>query len=485
MEKKKASHPAWALASKRRGTELRLLKGTYYLYEVSSKWDKDKKRSVKKTGKLLGKITEEDGFVESDKARLRKQQSQIERVQVKEYGVTLLIDSVFKDIVSALEKFFPDKWKDIVCLSYGRLLYQSPLKNMAFHYANSYLSEQYPDVDLSAKRLSGFLRELGQNRAQIVEFCRSFRLEDDCILFDGTDLFSHSQQMELPKFGKSKFGTYDEMINLMCLFSTGQQMPVYYRLLPGNIKDTTAFGLSLEESGATEAIVIIDKGFASNKNITRLEDATLRFIIPLPRNCKMIDYKRVEDKSLFDGHFKYHDRYIWHYTQKVDTTKQVVLFRDDELRNREEKDCLNRVDRNTADYSLEKFHLKRHTFGTIAIIENTSLSAEDIFSKYKTRGQVETMIDAIKNILEADHTYMQNRQTLEGWMFINLIALKWYYTLLNLLKKHELNRKYAPLDFLQFLIEVKQVKINNQWHNAECVHKTAELLAKLNLKPIT
>ena len=477
MEKEKASHPSWALACKCRGTELRLLKGTYYLYEVSSRWDREKKRSVKITGKLLGKVTEQDGFVESDKARLRKQETQIERVQVKEYGVTLLINSVFKEIVSVLTKFFPDKWQDIICLSYGRLVYQSPLKNMAFHYANSYLSEQYPGIDLSAKRLGSFLRELGRNRSQIVEFCRSFRLEDDCILFDGTDLFSHSEQMELPKFGKSKFGTYDEMINLMCLFSTGQQMPVYYRLLPGNIRDTTAFSLSLAESGAREAIVIIDKGFASKKNIAKLEEATLRFIIPLPRNSKIIDYKHVEDKSLFDGHFKYHDSHIWYYTQKVDATKQVVLFREDELRNREEKDCLNRIDSNTADYSLEKFHLKRHTFGTIATIENTLLPAEDIFFKYKTRGQVETMIDAIKNILEADHTYMQNPQTLEGWMFINLVALKWYYTLLNLLKKHELNRKYAPSDFLQFLIEVKQVKINNQWHNAECIHKTNELLS--------
>ena len=49
--------------------------------------------------------------------------------------------------------------------------------------------------------------------------------------------------------------------------------------------------------------------------------------------------------------------------------------------------------------------------------------------------------------------------TLEGWMFINLIALKWYYVILNLLKKHELNKKYSPTDFLMFLVEVKIMKI--------------------------
>ena len=64
---KKSLHPEWALACKRKGTELRLLKGKYYLYEVTSKWNPQKKRSVKITGKFLGRITEAEGFVESKK----------------------------------------------------------------------------------------------------------------------------------------------------------------------------------------------------------------------------------------------------------------------------------------------------------------------------------------------------------------------------------------------------------------------------------
>ena len=47
--KKKVLHPEWALAYKRKGTELRLLKGKYYLYQVTSKWNPEKKRSIKYT----------------------------------------------------------------------------------------------------------------------------------------------------------------------------------------------------------------------------------------------------------------------------------------------------------------------------------------------------------------------------------------------------------------------------------------------------
>ena len=484
---KKSSHPQWALACKRKGTELRLLHGKYYLYEVTSKWNPEKKRSVKITGKFLGTITEADGFVESDKARLRKQQVKVDHIQVKEYGITAAITHLFTDLHAVLKEKYPESWQRIIILAYGRLVYQSPLKNMFFHYSHSYLSEQYPGIDVSAKTLSSFLRELGEGRNKIIEFCRSFKISGDCLLFDGTDLFSHSQQMELPKFSKSKFGTYDDMINLMSIFSVKLQTPVYYRLLPGNIKDVSAFKMCLQESGIKDATVIIDKGFASMSNISALEKEELRFIVPLPRNSSLIDYEKLKsgDKRLFDGYFQYEGRYIWHYLLRIDERKSVTVFQDDELRNREEKDYLNRIESKAVDYTMEKFLDKVHTFGTIAMISNTGKTARETYADYKTRGEVETMIDTLKNVVEADRTYMQNQQTLEGWMFVNLIALKWYYQILNLLKKHELNSKYSPSDFLMFLAEVKMVKINDAWHRAEVIQKNLKLFHQLGIIPIT
>jgi DNA-binding HxlR family transcriptional regulator len=66
-------------------------------------------------------------------------------------------------------------------------------------------------------------------------------------------------------------------------------------------------------------------------------------------------------------------------------------------------------------------------------------------------------------------------------MFVNLIAMKWYYLILSLLKKHEVNNKYSPADFLHFLSKIKKVKINDQWINAEITQKTLKLLQKLGI----
>jgi hypothetical protein len=104
-------HPEWALAHKRKGTELRRINGRYYLYEVSSKWDPVKKRPRKISGKILGSVTQEHGFVESDKARLRRQALFAESVQVKECGVTAAIDTLFTDSVGVLKNHFPVAWQ--------------------------------------------------------------------------------------------------------------------------------------------------------------------------------------------------------------------------------------------------------------------------------------------------------------------------------------------------------------------------------------
>ena len=67
------------------------------------------------------------------------------------------------------------------------------------------------------------------------------------ILFDGTDILSASTKMDFPRMSKTKLGGFAEAINLMMAFSTRQMLPVYYRILPGNVKNMTSFLTSLDE----------------------------------------------------------------------------------------------------------------------------------------------------------------------------------------------------------------------------------------------
>ena len=67
-------YPDWVLSHKRKGVEIRHFQGRYYLYKISSFWDKEKQRTRKKTECLLGRILPE-GLVAIQKEELSKEQS--------------------------------------------------------------------------------------------------------------------------------------------------------------------------------------------------------------------------------------------------------------------------------------------------------------------------------------------------------------------------------------------------------------------------
>ncbi len=87
----------------------------------------------------------------------------------------------------------------------------------------------------------------------------------------------------------------------------------------------------------------------------------------------------------------------------------------------------------------------------------------------------------IEYIIDADKSYMQDEQALEAWIFINYIALHWYYRIYQLLVNNKLTDKYSPMDFLLFLKEIRKVKMNDKWYLAETITKTKDLLERLKI----
>jgi transposase len=326
------------------------------------------------------------------------------------------------------------------------------------------------------------LRELGIQREKMVGFFHEFAHDNDNILFDGTDLVSNSKKMYMPKTGKSKNGVFEKLINIMFVFSVDSQLPVYYRIMPGNIKDIKAFRLCLEESNVKNAVIIADKGFYSGDNIKMLEQEGLRYIIPLRRNNSLIRYEKIQsgDMAGYDGYFKYSGRIIWFYTLPANVGK-IYVYMDQELKSEEMKDYVKRTESLPEKFTMDSFMKKQFGFGTIALLNNIEKSAEETYGIYKNRSQVETMIDALKNIIDADSSYMQNENSLEAWMFINYIALHWYYKLLHALKKSKLNHRFSPMDLILFLKEIKYIRINDQWHLVELTKKYQDILKSINI----
>ncbi len=475
-----SKHPEWVLKHKKPGTELRLIKGRYYLYQVSSKWNKKKKRAQKITGKILGRITQDKGFVSSGQ---KNSTSQLNQLSVKTCGVVSLMNSLMKDVIPALQKHFGKDAEAIYSSSILRLAYQSPLKNMEFHFEQDFLSESFANVSLSDKNMTALLRNIGNNRERINAFFKEFSKPGDHLLMDMTAIHSKSKEMSINHIGYNSQRNYDPQANLLLLFSQTQHEPIYYRLLPGNIRDVKSVKLSLKESGIKDAVFIADKGFYSETNIIELQESELKYVIPLKRNHSLIDYKplRKAGKKGLMHFFKFQERFIFAISKEIAKDKMLYTFLDDRLKLEEEQCYLNRIGTHKEDYSIKEFHKQAHVFGTFSIISNLiDKKPEEIYALYKSRMEVEQAFDAFKNTLEADRTYMQNDRAMEGWMFMNYIALLAYWRILKLLMQKELLSKFSIKDFLMHLSYIKKIKIDGQWHLAEITEKTKRLLHKLD-----
>lgn len=472
----KEKYPDWVLRCKRKGTAIHRIRGIFYLYQITSKWDKTLKRARKITTGYLGKITPEG---------LKEPGYKINRpTTCKEYGASWFLLEDNKEIIERLKDYFPFRWKELFALSVFRLMYQAPLKHMELHYQDSWLSESMPDAALSKNTLSQILEAAGQDRETIVGFLKGFICGNENLLIDLTHIFSLSEDVALAEKGYNSQWDFTPQVNLLFIFSVDQKIPLFYRILPGNVRDVSCLKVTIVESDLKNVVIIGDKGFYSEENKRLLEKERLQYILPLKRNNSLIDYQIIKKgtKSAFEGYFRFKKRFIWYY--RCGNKKLAVLvFVDDSLKTEEEQDYLGRIETHPElGYTIKNFHQKQHTFGTIALITNLKdVSAPKVFQYFKSRVEIEQMFDAFKNTLKADRSYMRSDYTLEGWMFINYLSLVYYYKIYRRLMEKDLLGDYSPSDVLLYLSKYRKVRVSTHWLDLEIPKQTRKLIEKFGL----
>ncbi|MDD4429460.1 MAG: transposase [Paludibacter sp.] len=478
-------HPEWALAHKKPGTELRLIRGRYYLYEYRTVYDKEKKGPRKISGKLLGSITQEEGFVASGKRKLEVEA--VQALQAKpvclEYGVSHMVANVLKPYVEQLKISFPHHWKILLAIAYCRFVYRCPLKNMPFRLSQSFLPDLISLRHFNDKTASQVLHEVGGMHSQQLAYMKSFLSKGEYLLMDATHVFSNSERITLSHKGYNSQMNFDPQFNLLYLYSSKTHMPVYYRILPGNIREVRAFKNCLLEVGLKKAVIVADKGFYSKKNVDLLREERLRFVLPLKRDNSLIDYSLITNNTFKeeDQFFNHEGRIIW-YQEYTWDRMSLFIYLDESLRLSEERDYLTRIATHPESYTLEEYHRKKDSFGTLVLLTNLKdQTGEEVYQTYKSRMSIEVMFDGMKNVLDADHTYMQDEQTLHGWMFANHITLQWYQHLYMDLKTNGFLNKYSVNDYIQLMTDLKKIRINNAWHPNEVTSQTLKMVRKLGI----
>ena len=106
--------PDWIQSYKEPLTEIKIIKNGFYKYQVAYSYNKEKKRTEKKTVRLLGKITKAEGFIPSSKDGLRRKSEEVPNVDIKTFGVFNLFSELLKEETVSLKMFFGGEAAEIM-----------------------------------------------------------------------------------------------------------------------------------------------------------------------------------------------------------------------------------------------------------------------------------------------------------------------------------------------------------------------------------
>ncbi|MGC8662777.1 MAG: transposase, partial [Thermoplasmata archaeon] len=217
-------------------------------------------------------------------------------------------------------------------------------------------------------------------------------------------------------------------------------------------------------------IIIMDRGFFSMDNIEEMNKREMKFIQPLRRNSKIIDYS-----IPLKGSFIYRDRGIRYGIKRIGSY-YLYLYEDVKMKGEEYSNLIE------ARVKGNKVKIDESRLGKISIISNMLMDGNKIYDLYKQREDIEQAFDGMKNELENDKTYLQDDDSLRGYFFITFVSLYLYFRVMNIIKKAELTKE---LSVNELLLELSRVYLQEYTDGkkayTEIPKKVEKIISKLKI----
>ncbi len=463
--------PEWVERHKRKGIAIEERNGRYYASRVHSEWDPEKGRARKVTDEYLG-VVRPEGIIPPRHKRARRVKS------VLEAGNFAYLDRFTSTLAPVLQEFWPESWQSILAAGAIKLVYREPLKRYSFRYQTSYASRLWPEAHLSKNSMTSLLELLGREWDSQRNFFEEISKDESHMAIDLTQIFSTSQNISWLEKGYSKRGIGLEQMQLLLLWGIETHLPGFLKLLPGTSSSAQNLVRAVWESRMRNVVVVGDKGFYSKDNVEVLEDEDIHYALALRRDLQFLQHPAA---SRYKKHFIHRKSVQW-WREYEWGDRRVVHYLDKQIAAEEETALLRRVEEGKA--SMEDHRARRKRFGTLAILTDTGLPPKQLYELDKQRRDIEQSFDSLKNTLEGDKTWMQGRESLQGYYFILFIALHLYSQVLDHLRRKDLLKRYSVHDVLWQLSKVYQVDVDGRDVVGEVTRSTRKVIEDLEV-PIT
>ena len=510
-----AEKPDWVRDFDRpKGTEIKRIRGNWYLYERSWRYDPKIRRSRKVSGRYLGKITP-GGLVPSAGRARRAEEPAVS--DVVEVGASSLAWSLTGAMRERLARHLPTRWREAYALAVVRAVREPALRRSAAHLEDSALAEALGRPSLTPASVSSLLRDLGRNRSATCSYMReSLAADGRFLLFDGHRILSASRGSDLAGHAFDSKARFRPQLNLIYAFSVGGDgaMPAYYKRYSGGTADVTAFADLVSEAGLSGAdcLAVADKGFASEGDFALLTELGLPYVVPLRRGHRFTRGRIPSGPAGWDDAFVYNGRGISCMTLPQEGL-DIHACLDTEPCHHEFSDACARVEgANDARAARREAEARRRSrgsgrpgdeqlaalapidvadalgdrseMGTVTIrTDRTDLSARAVYEVYKQRQAVEQFFKTYGDTLGMDATWMRSDEATEGLLFLNHLSATIATAILEAIAAAGHSRDVSYRDCVQMLRKVRACRTPDGWRAVPVQRKVGALCEKLGVDP--
>ncbi len=412
--------------------------GLEYAYEITAYWDSKIKRSRQKSRYLGIVVNKEKGIFE------KKWQTRMERL-ILDFGDSYVIDHFlehngFSNLLNTVFGSFKDV---VLSLIYYRLCHNAAMMYAERWFEGNYIRKKFVGLDLSSQRVSEHLLVLANEVTQrkfFEEYMSRFSSSKRGVIIDGTSL---PNQIHNPMTAWGRSGEeIDKQVRFLLAVDRDENLPLFFRLLPGNIIDVSSLRITLYELkhyGVKDAYVFLDAGFFSDENIRDMYENNIDFIVRLPSG--RILYKELIQK---EGATLESKRNFVRYGKRGLFVKEVeiellgkkafaYIVQDPQRRGREMARYIldsveDEVIQDDSDYEITNK-------GIMIVVSSFKSSKDEIVPSYYVRQTAEVFFGFSKDDLAILPLRVHSLEGIRGFLFLQFLTLIAFMQIKNKLGK--------------------------------------------------
>ena len=459
-----------------------------YVYEATNHWDK-KKRQSRQTRKYIGVKNPETGEVSTPRKNRWGMRMSMDA------GVIHVLNKTADErmLGRTLEEAFGQE-------DSGKILSLAAFS--ATENAPMYLFRDWAETtdgmdqfSMSSQQISAFLNRLGSDEHAREVFWKKWAAlhgKKKNLVFDITSVSSYGAHEGLQEFGYNRDGETLPQINIGMIYGDDDdETPLGYRIYQGSIGDVSTLKNLLlylkKDLRLQHSRLVMDRGFYSASNLKGMSENRFRFILPLPFSTSAAGgllAESIKELQSASNLFSFGERTLAHTMKNVELAGEKLdahIFYDrkreiDELANLTRKielaegkfndaafasadeaaEAIDKTAKGIANLfkidmadggiklirdrdAIEKHALK---FGKLILLSNEmNIDKTEMIADYFRRDGVEKFFDAMKNEMDCNRFRVHSQNALEGRLFIHVVALIFYSSIVSKLRKSGFSKK--------------------------------------------